>query len=139
MPQKILKSVEALIEEAEAEIETISVRKAQELYGKPGVVFVDIREFRELDAEGRIPGAMHCPRGVLEFWIDPASPSHQAIFAQDKSFVFFCAGGLRSALAAQAANRMGLSPVCHLAGGYGAWKRAGGLVDQPVQAPGVFA
>lgn len=137
MPQNIVLGVEALIDEAEEQIETISVRRALELYGDPGVVFVDIREMCELDAEGRIPDAMHCPRGVLEFWIDPDSASHQPRFAEDKRFVFFCAGGLRSALAAQVASRMGLAPVCHLAGGFGAWKRAGGEVDLPAPPPGL--
>ncbi len=61
-----------------------------------------------------MPGAFHCPRGMLEFWIDPQSPYHKPVFAQDKKFVFFCAGGLRSALAAQTAQRMGLKPVAHI-------------------------
>ena len=78
-----------------------------------------------------MPGAFHCPRGMLEFWIDPASPYHKPQFAQDKRFVFFCAGGLRSALAAQAAQRMGLKPVAHIRGGFGAWKNAGGPVEAP--------
>jgi rhodanese-related sulfurtransferase len=82
-----------------------------------------------------VPGAFHCPRGMLEFWIDPQSPYHKPVFAQDKKFVFFCAGGLRSALAAQTAQRMGLKPVAHIKGGFGAWKRLGG----PVEAPAVVA
>ena len=79
---------------------------------------------------------MHCPRGMLEFWIDPQSPYHKPIFAQDKKFVFFCAGGLRSALAAQTAQRMGLKPVAHIKGGFGAWKQAGGPVELPEAMPG---
>jgi rhodanese-related sulfurtransferase len=78
-----------------------------------------------------VPGAFHCPRGMLEFWIDPQSPYHKPKFAEDKKFVFFCAGGLRSALAAQAAQNMGLKPVAHIKGGFGAWKTAGGAVDLP--------
>jgi rhodanese-related sulfurtransferase len=92
-------------------------------------VLVDIRDIRELQREGKVPGAFHCPRGMLEFWIDPQSPYHKPIFADDKKFVFFCAGGLRSALAAQTAQRMGLKPVAHIGGGFGAWKKAGGPVD----------
>ncbi|MGA8920944.1 MAG: rhodanese-like domain-containing protein, partial [Pseudolabrys sp.] len=92
-------------------------------------VLVDIRDIRELKRDGRVPGAFHCPRGMLEFWIDPQSPYHKPVFAQDKKFVFFCAGGLRSALAAQTAQRMGLKPVAHIQGGFGAWKKVGGPVD----------
>ena len=71
---------------------------------------------------------------MLEFWIDPESPYHKPAFAQDKKFVFFCAGGLRSALAAHAAHRMGLKPVAHIKGGFGAWKKAGGPVEAPEAA-----
>jgi rhodanese-related sulfurtransferase len=92
-------------------------------------VLVDIRDIRELQREGKVPGAFHCPRGMLEFWIDPQSPYHKPIFADDKKFIFFCAGGLRSALAAQTAQHMGLKPVAHIQGGFGAWKKAGGPVD----------
>ena len=95
------------------------------------VVIVDIRDPRELEREGKIPGSFSCTRGMLEFWIDPASPYHKPLFAQDKTFVFFCAGGLRSALAAQTAHRMGLKPVAHIKGGFGAWKKAGGPVEAP--------
>jgi rhodanese-related sulfurtransferase len=99
------------------------------LLGDGSVVFVDLRDPRELKREGRIPGAVHCPRGMLEFWIDPESPYHKPVFAEDKRFVFFCAGGWRSALAAAAAQDMGLKPVAHLGGGMGAWKAAGGPVE----------
>jgi rhodanese-related sulfurtransferase len=99
------------------------------------VVLVDLRDIRELQRDGRVPGAFHCPRGMLEFWIDPTSPYHKPVFAQDKRFVFFCAGGLRSALAAQTAQRMGLKPVAHIAGGFGAWKKAGGPVEAPPEKP----
>ena len=88
----------------------------------------------ELQRDGKVPGAFHCPRGMLEFWIDPGSPYHKPVFAQDKKYVFFCAGGLRSALAAQTAQRMGLKPVAHIQGGFGAWKKAGGPVEPP-EAP----
>jgi rhodanese-related sulfurtransferase len=94
-------------------------------------VFVDLRDIRELNREGRVPGAFHCPRGMLEFWIDPESKYHKGVFAEDKRFVFFCAAGQRSALAADTAQRMGLKPVAHIAGGFGAWKAAGGPVDAP--------
>ena len=129
MPQKITTHVDALVAAAEREIETLSVGDALALHGADGVVFVDLRDIRELDRDGRVPGAFHCPRGMLEFWIDPASKYHKPVFAQDKRFVFFCAAGQRSALAAQTAHRMGLAPVAHIGGGFGAWKAAGGPID----------
>ena len=130
------KGFRQLLEEASAEIQTLGVTEALALHGDKDVLFVDLRDPRELEKDGRIPGAFHCPRGMLEFWIDPASPYHKPLFAQDKTFVFFCAGGLRSALAAQTAQRMGLKPVAHLGGGFGAWKKAGGPVGEPEIAPG---
>ncbi len=136
MAQNITKSVQDLLNEAEDEVETISVREALALYKDPGVVFVDLRDIGELEREGIVPGAFHCPRGLLEFWIDPNSASHKRFFNQDKRYVFFCAGGLRSALSAQSAQRMGLKPVSHLAGGFGAWKRAGAPITFPEHAPG---
>jgi rhodanese-related sulfurtransferase len=90
------------------------------------VTLVDIRDPRELEREGHVPGAFHCTRGMLEFWIDPKSPYFKPRFAEDKKFVFFCAGGLRSALAAKTAQDMGLKPVAHVIGGYKAWREAGG-------------
>ena len=118
MPQTITTGYKALVEAAERDIETLPAEAAIKLAGRDDTVLVDIRDIRELQREGRVPGAFHCPRGMLEFWIDPASPYHKAVFAQDKKFVFFCAGGLRSALAAQTAQRMGLEPVAHIAGGF---------------------
>jgi rhodanese-related sulfurtransferase len=99
------------------------------------VVLVDIRDPRELQRDGRVPGAFHCTRGMLEFWIDPKSPYHKPKFAEDKRFVFFCAGGMRSALAAQTARQMGLKPVAHIRGGFGAWKKAGGPVEEGEAKP----
>jgi rhodanese-related sulfurtransferase len=129
MPQQITLGHRAMLEAAEREIETLPVEQAIALHGRDDVVFVDLRDPRELTREGRLPGAFSCTRGMLEFWIDPASPYHKPVFAQDKRFVFFCAGGMRSALATQTAQRMGLKPVAHIAGGFGAWKKAGGPVE----------
>jgi rhodanese-related sulfurtransferase len=129
MPQTITRGYKALLDEANAKVETIPAADAVPLVGDGSVVFVDLRDPRELEREGRIPGAVHCPRGMLEFWIDPESPYHKPVFAEDKRFVFFCAGGWRSALAAAAAQDMGLKPVAHLGGGIGAWKAAGGPVE----------
>ncbi|MEI7804863.1 MAG: rhodanese-like domain-containing protein [Hyphomicrobiales bacterium] len=135
MPQKITTSYKTLVEDAEREIETIKVKDAIKLHGRDDVVFVDIRDPRELQRDGKVPGAFHCTRGMLEFWIDPDSPYHKPTFAQDKKFLFFCAGGLRSALAAQTAHRMGLKPVAHIQGGFGAWKKAQGPVIAPEAPP----
>ncbi len=131
MPQVITTSVKSLVEKAETEIENLTVEQAIGLHGRDDVVLVDIRDIRELQRDGRVPGAFHCPRGMLEFWIDPASPYHKDVFAQDKTYVFFCAGGMRSALAAQTARHMGLKPVAHIRGGFGAWKASGGPVEMP--------
>lgn len=136
MAQHIKVGYRTLVDNAEREIETLAVEEAIKLHGRDDVVFVDLRDIRELDREGRMPGAFHCPRGMLEFWIDPQSPYHKQVFNQDKKYLFFCAGGWRSALAGQAAHRMGLDPVAHIKGGFGAWKKAGGPVDLPEPAPG---
>ena len=133
MVQKITISAKKLVEDAEKEVETVPAAEAVKLHGRDDVVLVDIRDIRELQRDGRVPGAIHCPRGMLEFWIDPETSYHKPVFAQDKRFVFFCAGGLRSALAAQVAQRMGLKPVAHIGGGVGAWKTAGGPVEAPAE------
>jgi rhodanese-related sulfurtransferase len=131
MAQNITVHVDDLVAAAEREVETLRAADAVKLHGRADVVLVDIRDIRELNREGRVPGAFHCPRGLLEFWVDPQSPYHKPVFAQDKRFVFFCAGGLRSALAAQTVQRMGLRPVAHVGGGFAAWKEAGGPVEAP--------
>ena len=118
-----------LVAEAEERIESISADEALAGFSSTGVIFVDLRDVRELKREGKIPGAFHCPRGLLEFWIDPESPYHNKIFTEDKRFVFYCNLGWRSALAADIAQKMGLKNVCHIAGGFDAWKQAGGEVE----------
>lgn len=123
------KGFRQLLEEANAEIQTLGVTEALALQGDKDVLFVDLRDPRELEKDGRIPGAFHCPRGMLEFWIDPESPYHRKAFAEPKRFVFFCAGGWRSALAAKTAQDMGLEKVAHIEGGFGAWRKAGGPVE----------
>jgi rhodanese-related sulfurtransferase len=129
MPQTITRGYKAMVAQANAKIETLSPQDAVALHGREDVVLVDLRDPRELEREGKVPGAFHCPRGMLEFWIDPESPYHKPVFAQDKRFVFFCAGGMRSALAAATASDMGLKPVAHIEGGFGKWKEAGGPVE----------
>ena len=124
----ITKGIYQLVEEANQIVDEITVCEALELYQQEGVQFVDIRDIRELDREGRIPGAYHCPRGMLEFWIDPESPYAKGVFQKDLTFVLFCAGGLRSALAGRAIVEMGLSKVKHIHGGFGAWREAEGAI-----------
>ena len=125
---RLKKTVEEMVEEAEARINTLSVEEALKLQGDEGHLFVDIRDVRELDRDGMVPGAFHAPRGMLEFWIDPESPYHKDIFASEKTFVFYCRSGWRSALATKAVQDMGLEPICHIKGGFGAWMDAGGPV-----------
>ena len=126
----ITKGIKELCAEAETVVETWTVDEARTHLEDEDVVFVDIRDIRELWREGAIPGAVHAPRGMLEFWVDPESPYARDVFQSGKRFMFFCAGGLRSALAAKSVQEMGLSPVCHMAGGYSAWKK----VDYPTEA-----
>ena len=129
MPQEITTGIKQMLDEANAAVETLTPAEAIALHGRDDVVLVDLRDPREMEREGHVPGTFHCPRGMLEFWIDPASPYAKPQFTQDKKFVFFCAGGLRSALAAHTAHKMGLKPVAHVEGGYKAWKEAGGPTE----------
>ncbi|WP_169567887.1 rhodanese-like domain-containing protein [Sneathiella limimaris] len=124
------KTVKEMVADANSRIETISVDQAKALLGNEDVQFVDIRDVRELYREGAVPGAMHAPRGMLEFWVDPESPYHRPEFASGKKFVFFCAAGWRSALATDTVQSMGLENVCHIDGGFGAWKEAGGPTEE---------
>ena len=121
----ITKGVNELVAEAEAEIETLSVEEVLAVKDDENVQLVDIRDIRELWREGAIPGALHAPRGMLEFWVDPESPYHKEIFSSGKKFIFFCALSHRSALATLAVQNMGLAPVAHIGGGSTAWQEAG--------------
>ena len=125
----MIKSVRDMLEEANATIETITVDEAMPLLDGDDTVFVDVRETGELERDGSIPGAIHCPRGVLEFQLDPNSPMHNPVFSGSKRVMFFCASGGRSALAGLTAAQMGLERVAHMAGGFGAWRDGGGKVD----------
>lgn len=122
---KLRKGFREMVDEAKSRIRTISLQEARARLGRNDILFVDLRDVRELAREGMIPGAFHCPRGMLEFWIDPASPYHKDVFASGKEFVFYCNGAWRSALATDVAQQMGLGPVCEMDGGFTAWKSAG--------------
>lgn len=126
------KGYKQLVDEADAQVESISVDEAAALIDDNNTVFVDIRDVRELWREGKLPGAAHAPRGMLEFWVDPDSPYHRELFAEDKRFVFYCASAWRSALATKTVQDMGMTNVCHMAGGFTAWKEAKNPVE-PVE------
>jgi rhodanese-related sulfurtransferase len=115
---------EELIAQAMAQIETVPLEKAQDLLDDSDTVFVDIRDIRELEREGMIPNAMHAPRGMLEFWVDPDSPYYKPIFGEGKRLVLYCASAWRSALATETLQRMGVPNVSHLEGGFSAWKKS---------------
>jgi rhodanese-related sulfurtransferase len=127
--QTITRGIKPMLDEAKRAIEEIEPEDAVKLAGRDDVVLVDIRDPRELERDGKVPGAFHCTRGMLEFWIDPDSPYYKPLFGEDKKFVFFCAGGLRSALAAKTAQDMGLKPVAHILKGFKGWKDAGGPTE----------
>lgn len=131
MAQNITRTVKQMVAEANEHVEEISIADARELVGRDDVLFIDIRDIREIAKTGRITGARHVPRGMLEMWIDPESPYHREFFVQDRKFVFYCAGAWRSALAAKTAQDMGLTPVAHLEGGINAWIEAGASIDPP--------
>jgi rhodanese-related sulfurtransferase len=129
MTQTNARGIKVLLEEANRYIETMSVADAKAAVARGDAILVDIRDPRELEREGRIPGSFSCTRGMLEFWIDPESPYAKPIFQENKKFIFHCASGWRSALAAKTAQDMGLKPVAHLGGGFKAWRDAGEAVE----------
>jgi rhodanese-related sulfurtransferase len=120
----ITKGCQQLIAEARTRIRTLSLDEARAKFDDPNVVFVDIRDVRELEREGMIPGAFHAPRGMLEFWVDPDSPYYKDIFGSGKEFVLYCQSAWRSSLATATLQDMGLAPIAHIEGGFKAWKAA---------------
>src|SRR5437660_12678282 len=119
---KMKKGFRQLVDEAKARITTISLDEAKRRHGRDDVVFVDLRDVRELEREGMIPGAFHCPRGMLEVWIDPESPYHKDVFASAKEFVFYCNGSWRSALASDVAAQLCLPRVLGTGGRFRTWQ-----------------
>lgn len=130
------KTAQSMVEDAMAAITTFGIDQARDLHGRDDVQFIDIRDVRELEREGVIPGAFHAPRGMLEFWADPSSEYHKPVFNQGKQLVLFCAAGWRSALATQTLQDMGVEKVAHVAGGFTAWKDAGAPVAEKAKKPG---
>ena len=119
-----------LIDRALAEIETLDLEAAEGLLEDDNTVFVDLRDPRELEREGKVPNAFHAPRGMLEFWVDPSSPYHKEVFASGKKLVFYCQSGWRSALATKAVQDMGLPNVCHIGEGFRGWKDSGAPTEE---------
>ena len=124
-----IKPVSELVSEANTVIDTWTQETAEARLSDETVQFVDIRDIRELWREGTIPGAVHAPRGMLEFWFDPASPYARNVFQQDKTFLLFCASGWRSALATKALRDMGVEKIAHIGGGFTEWKKS----DRPTE------
>ncbi len=120
-----IKSVQTLVSEALEDIKTITSDEALKMYSENQCNLIDIRDIRELQKEGRVEGASHIPRGMLEFWLDPNSPYFkEGKLDMNKEMVLFCAGGLRSALAAKTLDEMGFEKVSHIDGGFGALKQS---------------
>ncbi|HEX7643721.1 MAG TPA: rhodanese-like domain-containing protein [Burkholderiaceae bacterium] len=126
----MIKGYKALVDEAMSQIKTYSVEEAKAKLSDPKVQLVDIRDVRELEREGIVPGAFHAPRGMIEFWVDPDSPYFKPVFGENKEYIFFCAAGWRSALTTKTVQDMGLKPVAHIEGGFTAWKAAGAPVEE---------
>lgn len=129
-PQKLTVSSRQLVEEARRHIREVDAAEALVLLDDDTVAFIDIRDVRERKREGYVPGSFHVPRGLLEFWVDPDSPYYQDIFGQDKTFIFYCAAGWRSALAVDQLRRMGFEGAAHITDGFSSWKAAGGEVKK---------
>jgi rhodanese-related sulfurtransferase len=125
-----MKGAKELVAEANSRVKTVTTEEAKALLNDPNTVFVDLRDSSELQRDGKIPGAVHVNRGMLEFTLDPTLPYHNPVFSSGKNILFYCASGGRSALAANTAQNMGLSGVSHLGGGFKGWRDANGEVEK---------
>lgn len=126
----ITKRCRALVAEAMAEITTYSVDQVRRRLDDPTVQLVDIRDVRELEREGTVPGAINAPRGMLEFWVDPESPYYKPVFGDEsREYILLCGGAWRSALAAKALQDMGMTNVAHVEGGFSEWKQQGAPIE----------
>lgn len=123
-----------MVAAARARIDEVPASEAIGLLDDPDVVLVDLRDVRERQRQGFVPGSFHAPRGMIEFWVDPASPYFKEVFGQDKRFVFYCASGWRSALTVATLSDMGF-PAAHIPEGFTGWKAAGGPVERPESRP----
>lgn len=123
-----IKPVQELVAEAKADLDNLTPSEARRRADQEGALIVDIRDVRELQRGGTAPGALHAPRGMLEFWIDPESPYYKEVFSEDREFILMCASGWRSALSAKTLKDMGLPKVAHVETGFGGWEKD----DMPV-------
>ena len=128
-PMKV--GVASMVAEARNKIEQVDAIDAIGMMANPDVVIVDLRDVREREREGYIPNSFHCPRGMVEFWVDPESPYYKEIFGRDAKFVFHCASGWRSALTVATLGDMGMDNVSHITDGFKSWREAGGPVERP--------
>jgi rhodanese-related sulfurtransferase len=126
----MVKRAAELVAEANAAVGTLDVEEAKKLLGRGDVVFVDVREGAELAAQGKIPGAVHAPRGHLEFFADPSAPYHKPELGSGKRLLVYCASGGRSALAAKTLKDMGIANVANMLGGFTAWQQQGGDIER---------
>ena len=127
--QKIKKNFQELIKEANAQIKTLKGEDAIKLLKNDNYLFIDLRDYREILKEGKIPGSISCPRGMLEFWVDPTSPYYKKKIDLSKTFILYCASAWRSALAAKTLKEMGLDEVFHIEGGFSNWKKLNGPIE----------
>ena len=130
MHQEITIGIKKLIENANLVTNIISISKAKNILYDKKYIFIDLRDIREIKRDGKIPTSYSCPRGMLEFWIDPQSPYHKKIFNMKCTYIFYCATAWRSALASKTAMEMGLKPVLNLEGGFKLWKESGGKIEK---------
>ena len=131
---KLKTSSAQMVADARARIEEVETKDAIEMLDDPNITFVDLRDIRERQRTGAIPGSFHCPRGMVEFWVDPDSPYFKEIFGEDRSFVFHCASGWRAALTVATLNDMGF-PAAHLKEGFSGWFKADGPIDTSEKKP----
>ena len=124
-----LRSVDEIVAEAEERVVSLTPAEVMNRLDEPGLVLVDLRDIRELKRDGRIPGSVHVPRGMLEFWVDPSSPYYKKQFDDAESLILYCNKGARSALAAQSLQRMGLEAVAHMIGGMSRWESDIGEIE----------
>jgi rhodanese-related sulfurtransferase len=131
MPKTLNTSVAQMVKNARGKIEEIDAGDVIAMLGKASVLIVDIRDVRERQRGGHIPGSFHCPRGMAEFWVDPDSPYYKDIFGRDAKFIFHCASGWRSALTVETLQQMGFENIAHIKDGFTSWKEAGGPIEMP--------
>ncbi|MFT5895848.1 MAG: rhodanese-related sulfurtransferase [bacterium] len=128
--KKLKISAAEMVASARERIEEIETPDLITLLEDPNVVVVDIRDIRERQRSGFIPGSVHAPRGMIEFWVDPDSPYHKEVFAQDKKYVFHCASGWRSAITVATLQDMGFE-ASHLKEGFSTWEKHNGPIEFP--------